>query len=213
MARPARVDAVLFDFDDTLCQTEDRNLVLVRGILHDMGVDATDEDLLSLSGGDDRVVIPPLLERYGATGDIEDYERARDGCYRTYAEADLELEPGVRELVEGLRARGVAAGIVSTTPARCILTALARLRCTSLFDVIVCGDMVAQRKPHPDPYLRALELIGVAPEHALVVEDSETGIAAGRAAGCYVMAYRGCSHDKDVSAADEAIDSFVGLEL
>ena len=79
--------------------------------------------------------------------------------------------------------------------------------------MIVCGDMVTRCKPDPEPYRRALELLGVAPEHAIVVEDSPAGAAAGRAAGCHVIAYGGCSLERDVPAADETIGSFVGLEL
>lgn len=213
MARPQRIDAVLFDFDNTLCDTESSNLELVDGILRDMGVVLSEAELLSLSGGEDRVTLPPLLEKHGAPGRIDEYELRRDGCYRTYAEADLELEPGARELLSSLKERGVAVGLVSTTASRCILTALDRLRALGLFDVVVCGDMVARCKPDPEPYRRALELLGVAPEHAIVVEDSPTGAAAGRAAGCHVIVYRGCSLDRDVPAADEEIDSFVGLEL
>lgn len=213
MARPQRLDAVLFDFDNTLCDTESSNLELVDGILRDMGVVLSEVELLSLSGGEDRVTLPPLLEKHDAPGRIDEYELRRDGCYRTYAEADLELEPGARELLSSLRERGVAVALVSTTASRCILTALDRLRALGLFDVVVCGDMVARCKPDPEPYRRALELLGVAPEHAIVVEDSPTGAAAGRAAGCHVIVYGGCSLDRDVPAADEAIDSFVGLEL
>lgn len=213
MARPQRLDAVLFDFDNTLCDTESSNLELVDGILRDMGVVLSEVELLSLSGGEDRVTLPPLLEKHDAPGRLDEYELRRDGCYRTYAEADLELEPGARELLSSLRERGVAVALVSTTASRCILTALDRLRALGLFDVVVCGDMVARCKPDPEPYRRALELLGVAPEHAIVVEDSPTGAAAGRAAGCHVIVYGGCSLDRDVPAADEAIDSFVGLEL
>lgn len=213
MARPQRLDAVLFDFDNTLCDTESSNLELVDGILRDMGVVLSEAELLSLSGGEDRVTLPPLLEKHDVPGRIDEYELRRDGCYRTYAEADLELEPGARELLSSLRERGVAVALVSTTASRCILTALDRLRALGLFDVVVCGDMVARCKPDPEPYRRALELLGVAPEHAIVVEDSPIGAAAGRAAGCHVIVYGGCSLDRDVPAADEAIDSFVGLEL
>ena len=103
MARPERIDAVLFDFDGTLCDTEGHNLELVREVLAELGVRIPEEELFALSGGDDRVVIPPLLEKYGSAYTIDDYERLRDFCYRTYSEADLALEPGARELLGELR--------------------------------------------------------------------------------------------------------------
>ena len=213
MARPERIDAVLFDFDGTLCDTERHNLVLVREVLARLGAPIPDEELYALSGGDDRVVVPPLLEKYGSPHTIDDYERLRDHCYRTYSEADLELEPGVRELLQGLRGRGVAVGLVSTTIARCVLTALNRLRATNLFDVMVFGDMVARCKPDPEPYRRALEFLGVDAAHAVVFEDSSTGVAAGQAAGCYTIGCTRCAIGQDLGAADELIDTFVGLEL
>ena len=85
MARPGRIEAVLFDFDGTLCDTESKNLELVDDILHGMGVSVTRAELMSLAGGDDRVTLPPLLEKYGAGGRIEEYERERDGCGRDRA--------------------------------------------------------------------------------------------------------------------------------
>lgn len=213
MARPGRVDAALFDFDGTLCDTERLNLELVREVLEQLGTHVSDEELHALSGGDDRVVVPPLLERHGSAHTIDDYERLRDFCYRTYAEADLALEPGARELIEGLRARGTAVALVSTTVSRCILTALDRLRALDLFDVIVCGDMVSRCKPDPEPYLRALELLGADAAHAVALEDSSTGVAAAQAAGCYAIGCTRCAIGQDLGSADELIDTFVGLEL
>ena len=166
-----------------------------------------------LATGDDRVVVPPILERHGSPYTIDDYERLRDHCYRTYSEADLELEPGARELIEGLRERGVAVGLVSTTIARCVLTALNRLRATDLFDVMVFGDMVTRCKPDPEPYWRALEFLGVDAAHAVVFEDSSTGVAAGQAAGCYTFGCTRCAIGQDLSCADELIDTFIGLRL
>ena len=213
MARPERIDAVLFDFDGTLCNTEVENLRLVQGILRQMGAEVPMAELEVLTGGEDRVTVPPILERHGAEGTIDDFERLRDECYRTYAEADLVLEPGSLELLDGLRERGAKVGLVSMTVARCILTGAARLGILNRFDAIVCGDMVSRRKPAPDPYLRAAELLGVDPAHCVAVEDSPTGIASAKAAGCHVIAYTGCDIVQDVSAADEVVDSFVGLAL
>ena len=178
-----------------------------------MGAEVSREELEVLTGGEDRVTVPPILERHGVEGTIDDFEHLRDECYRTYAEANLVLEPGSLELLDGLRARGVKVGLVSMTVARCILTGAARLGILNRFDAIVCGDMVLRRKPAPDPYLRAAELLGIDPAHCVAVEDSPTGIASAKAAGCHVIAYTGCDIVQDVSAADEVIDSFVGLEL
>ena len=213
MARPERIDAVLFDFDGTLCDTEGHNLELVREVLTQLGAAIPDEELFALSGGDDRVVVPPLLEKYGSPYTIDDYERLRDYCYRTYSEADLELEPGARELLADLRGRGIPVGLVSTTIARCVLTALNRLRATSLFDVMVFGDMVTCCKPDPEPYRRALGFLGVDAAHVVVFEDSSTGVAAGRAAGCYTIGCTRCAIGQDLSGAEVVIDTFVGLEL
>lgn len=213
MARPGRIDAVLFDFDGTLCNTEVVNLRLVQGVLRQMGAEVSLEELEVLTGGEDRVTVPSILERHHVAGTIDDYERLRDNCYRTYAEAPLTLEPGALDLLDSLRARGTKVGLVSMTVARCILTGVARLRILDRFDVVVCGDMVSRRKPAPDPYLRAAELLGVDPAHCIAVEDSPTGIRSAKAAGCHVIAYTGCDIVQDVSAADEVIDSFVGLAL
>lgn len=213
MTRPSRLETVLFDFDGTLCNTEVENLKLVQGILRQMGADVSMGELEVLTGGEDRVTVPAILERHHARGTIDDYERMRDGCYLTYSQAPLKLEPGALVLLDGLRGRGVKLGLVSMTVSRCILTALARLGIADRFDAIVCGDMVERRKPSPDPYLRAAELLGVDAEKCVAVEDSPTGIASAKAAGCHVIAYTGCDIVQDVSAADEVVDSFVGLVL
>ena len=55
------------------------------------------------------------------------------------------------------------------------------------FSATVCGDEVADGKPAPDPYLRAAELLGLAPQQCLAVEDSVTGTAAAERAGCPVL--------------------------
>ena len=55
------------------------------------------------------------------------------------------------------------------------------------FDAVVCGDEVSHGKPHPEPYLRAAELLGCAPGETLAIEDSQTGATSAEAAGCRVL--------------------------
>jgi len=60
----------------------------------------------------------------------------------------------------------------------------------AVFDVIVASEDVARSKPSPDGYLSAIQQLGVLAHECLVLEDSVAGIAAGRAAGCLVVAVR-----------------------
>ena len=57
----------------------------------------------------------------------------------------------------------------------------------TLFAVTIAGDEVAHRKPAPDIYLAICEALGSEPVRTAVLEDSPTGVAAARAAGCYVI--------------------------
>ena len=59
------------------------------------------------------------------------------------------------------------------------------------FGAVVTGDEVREGKPHPEPYLRAADLLGVDPRRCVAVEDSPTGVASAAAAGCVTVAVEG----------------------
>ena len=98
--------------------------------------------------------------------------------------------PGARELVTAVRAAGLRTALVTTTPRRLADIVLAAIRADlggDPFDVTVCGDEVPARKPDPAPYRQAMAALGVEPGECVVVEDSESGVAAGLAAGAAVL--------------------------
>ena len=98
----------------------------------------------------------------------------------------LPLQPGAARLLAALDAAGVPCALV-TASSRAIMDAV--LKVTGLsFGVTVCGEDVRRGKPDPEPYLLAAALLGVPPAGCVVLEDSPTGIAAARAAGCPVIA-------------------------
>jgi HAD superfamily hydrolase (TIGR01509 family) len=98
--------------------------------------------------------------------------------------------PGARELLTEVRAAGVRTALVTTTPRRLADIVLATIRSDldgDPFDVTVCGDEVPARKPDPAPYLQAMTALDVDPASCVVLEDSESGVAAGLAAGAAVL--------------------------
>ena len=76
------------------------------------------------------------------------------------------------------------------------------MQMTDLFDVIVCGDMCAERKPDPECYLKAMGLLGAVPQECLVFEDSSVGIHAAK------QAFTGSGNGQDVSEADYVVSSY-----
>src|SRR5688572_31556533 len=105
-------------------------------------------------------------------------------------EAGIEWRPGAADLLLAVQEAGLAAALVTTTPRRLADLVLASVRADlggDPFDVTVCGDEVPARKPDPAPYLQAMDALGVEPSACVVVEDSESGVAAGLAAGAAVL--------------------------
>ena len=116
--------------------------------------------------------------------------------------------PGAVELVERLRGR-TRLGLASNSPRRLVDAALATAGLADAFGAIVTSDDAAF-KPAPDIYLLACERLGVAPQDALALEDSASGIAAAKAAGLACIAVPQFA-EIDVSAADRIIDSLEEL--
>jgi HAD superfamily hydrolase (TIGR01509 family) len=126
---------------------------------------------------------------------------------------DMVPMPGVVEAIRGLRDRGLATALVSTTLSPFILHALDQIGIVSLFDSIVCGDMIDHRKPDPECYLRSLANLGMDASHGVAFEDSPVGIRAAKSAGLYVVGCEASIIDQDTSEADETIKTFVGFTL
>lgn len=100
---------------------------------------------------------------------------------------ECEPKPGAEALLAAARAR-VPMALASSSPLELIEAVLRRFDWMGRFGAVVSGEHVARPKPAPDVFLRAADLLGVAPARAVVLEDSIAGATAGRAAGMIVIA-------------------------
>lgn len=94
----------------------------------------------------------------------------------------LPWRPGARELLREIREAGIPTALV-TMSIRRMADHIAQAIDFPAFDVVVAGDEVEHAKPHPDPYLRAAEALGVDVAYCVAIEDSPTGLASAVAAG------------------------------
>ena len=190
--------AIIFDVDGTLAETEETHREAFNRAFRQAGLSwSWDQDLyrelLAVTGGKER--IRHFIEDHGAAGapeeDQEPFIRAlhadKTKAYtRMVSGGELELRPGVRELIDAARRRGYRLAIATTTtPANvdALLRAAYADTGHDLFEVICAGDSVESKKPAPDVYLRTLEELGLAADSCIAIEDSRNGLLAARAAG------------------------------
>ena len=185
--RPAALRAVLFDMDGLLVDSEPLWFEVERAVMARLGGQWGEADQQALIGGSLDRTVSRLLAKAAAPASREDVARwLVDEMAALILARGLPLQPGAGPLLAALDAVGVPCALV-TASSRAIMDAV--LTVTGLsFDVTVCGEDVRRGKPDPEPYLLAAARLGVPAAGCVVLEDSPTGIAAARAAGCPVIA-------------------------
>lgn len=186
-----KYSAVLFDCDGVLVDSENITNTVLRGMLHDLGWQLSREECLSRFVGKMlRDQADVIEEHTGFRIDAEwltEFRRRRNVAL----EASLEAIPGVAEAVRALDA--VYPGLLACASSADRPKIDMQLKKIGLFDVfegrIFSGMELPKSKPAPDVYLAAARALGVDPAEAAVIEDSPTGVIAGRAAGSHMLGF------------------------
>lgn len=209
--------ALLFDFDGLILDTETAAFVTVAEVYADHGLELCRDEWVAIIGTADH---PHWTEMLAAAlgRPLEDPEalvRARQVRHDVRLDAEP-LRPGVVELATAAAAAGVGVAIASSSPHDWVSGHLDRHGIAHLFPVRATRDDVGRErtKPHPDLFLLAAERLGVHPSECVVLEDSEPGIAAARAAGCRAVAVpAGMTAHLAFSDADLVVDSLSAVDL
>lgn len=195
------LEALIFDVDGTLAETEDLHRRAFNESFAACGFDwtwspALYRKLLQVTGGKERIrhFIESSKPADGehALARLAELHAEKTRRYGAHVAAGaLAPRPGILRLIWEARAAGLKLAIATTTdPANveALLQAAFAPDAASWFHVIGAGDVVREKKPAPDIYHYVLERLGCAASNAIAFEDSENGILAARAAGLTVVA-------------------------
>ena len=180
-------DAVIFDMDGLLLDTERLSSVANRNALLEYGFDLPAERFHALAGGTLHTVAQNLSEWTGAKIDSGEFHDKWLAHYNGLLADGPDLRPTVIETLQAVEDMNLPKAIATTTARDHAITKLTKAGIHDRFDSIVGFYCVERRKPNPDPYLKAAANLNIDPTKCVAFEDSDTGVKAALAAGMTVV--------------------------
>ena len=206
---------IIFDFDGTLCDTRSNIIIAFRATMEHLGLEMRDEETCGATIG--------LTLRDGFKSMYPDFDDAKiDNCVDTYRQIFAErrkelmpdLFPGVKETLEALRKRGHRMTIATSRLTDSLMLFMRHHGIDHYFEYAVGSDSVTHHKPHPEPALKTLQELNIAPSEAIMVGDMPVDIAMAHNAGIRAIGvdYGNATREElEAAEADWIVDSITKI--
>ncbi len=211
------IKAYIFDMDGVLCDSEEfiaEAACLMFKTVY--GTDARPSDFEPFIGtGEDRF-IGGVAEKYGITLTMP---RDKETTYQLYAQCvkgKLQPVAGVVEFIRYAATKGIKLAVATSADKYKMDVNLDAIGLDAdIFDALITGSDIEHKKPAPDIFLKAAEMMGVDPADCVVFEDAVSGAQAARAAGSYCVGLTTSFSDEILkdAGADKTIPDFVGFRI
>ena len=199
--------------DGLLCNSEDLYKKAIQQMGEKRGKVFTNELHRAIMGRSSEESVGLIKSNWEINDDLSELIKERDQKVIEIAETEIEIMPGVQEIMTFCLDNHIPHAIVTGSSRQ---VAEAMVKCSNLlngFKFILTGNEVEHGKPAPDIYLKAAEMIGVAPEDCLVFEDSLNGAESAKAAGCVVAACPNRFSDtKSFQEFDVVLETLIDFE-
>jgi len=218
-----RAEAVIFDFDGVIVDTEPLHYTAFQRLLEPLGLGFSWEQYVeTYMGFDDR---DAFMEAFKANGtvlpatDLQGFIDRKAGLFQEIIRDGISAYPGVVDLIRSIRAGGTPLAISSGALRSDIAPILETLGIADCFDVIVTAEDVARSKPDPECYVLAhtwlnkFSLLNLTPGQVLAIEDTPAGIAAAKGAGLRVIAVTNSYPATHLSQADRIVETLDPSEI
>ncbi|RDE24424.1 HAD family phosphatase [Motiliproteus coralliicola] len=186
------LNAVLFDFDGTLVDSEPLHFRVWQQLLSTHSIEFSEQDYKQLLLG-----VPShqstrlLIDRFQLDLSAKELQQQRAAIlHARLSESSPPLMPYAQQTLVRLKQQGLALALVSASGRREIDRVLDAHAFADVFDTLITGDDIDRAKPNPDCYLAALKRLDLTPMDSIAVEDTRTGIQAARAANLPCLAVR-----------------------
>jgi HAD superfamily hydrolase (TIGR01509 family) len=208
------IEAIIFDFDGLILDTEVPEYEAWRSVYQAHGVDLPLSTWVPfIGGGDEFDPYGHLAELTGDPVDREEVRRHRYAVFDSLLNGASPL-PGIEDYIAAARELGLGLGIASSSDHSWVDPKLEMIGFTNVFDTVVCADDVGSSKPNPASYLGALSNLGARAGGAFALEDSPNGVKGAKNAGLFCVAVPSeMTKDQSFDHADMRLESLADMPL
>jgi HAD superfamily hydrolase (TIGR01509 family) len=201
------VQAVIFDMDGVIVNSEPYSMQALIDILRQYGVEPTEDDLRRSYGRRVRDDFVDYFAKYGVTADVNTAIAHKHARYYHLAAGHLRPFPGVMSLLKRVRDHGYRLALASSGDRVKVAFGMQALELNGIFETVVTGDDVSHSKPDPEIYLTVAQRLGVPPAACIAIEDAPAGVEAAKHAGMRCIAVTNSVARGQLQKADLIVDS------
>ena len=204
-----KIEAVVFDMDGLMFDSERLWMQSLMKACQMQGHNISEKYLISIAGLRKDLYDADIEEKFGKEFNLPQKRIIAENLMKEAEErGELGIKKGLASLLEFLSGRGLKLAIASSSK---IEDVKRRLKICgideSYFSSIIGGDMVKRPKPDPQVYIKSCEVLGVKPENAMALEDSDVGVEAASTAGMVAV------HIPDLKPSSEKTKKFASYTL
>jgi HAD superfamily hydrolase (TIGR01509 family) len=200
--------------DGVIIDSESVYFKIDKQMFEELNITVSFEEQCSYVGTSSQNMWDAIIKKYGLRDTPGVLMKKEYDLYMEYLANENDLQPieGVTELINSLHTNNFNLALASSSRMETINIVLNKFNLADLFTAKVSGSELVHSKPHPEIFLRAVQLIKAEPKECIVIEDSKNGVAAAKAAGMKCIGFRNpSSGDQDLRNADIIIQSFKEL--
>lgn len=205
--------AFVFDMDGVIIHSNPYHKIALHQFCEKYGYHLTEDELRNkIYGRTNKQWITNLFERELGVEELHRFAEEKEGLFRDLIAKDIKALDGLKDFLDRMNAQKIDRAIGTSAPRSNVDFVMAKTQLASYFPTILDDSFVEHGKPNPEIYIKCAAALNYNPAHCVVFEDSLSGVAAGKAAGCKVVGVATTHTHAELADTDLVIDDFTKLD-
>jgi beta-phosphoglucomutase len=204
--------AFLFDMDGVIINSNPYHKISLKRFCQKYGHDLSEEQLREKIYG--RTNRDWITNIFGKLSDeqLKKYADEKEAMFRELYKNDIQPVDGLIGFLKRMDEENIDRAIATSAPRENVDFTLDKTHTRKFFSTILDESFVTHGKPNPEIYLKTAAALGFDPKNCIVIEDSLSGVQAGKSAGCKVVGITTTHSKEELRETDLVIDNFTGLD-